>query len=183
MIVLASTSSVTDSIPFRQTFSLLPSRWTTALRGNNRCKFASDIQFWINTHSDTTLGCVWHTVHFVTSTLEVNVPTHLDLLSGDCLQLSLLSNGEAVDQDLRAGGDSHLEVVTILLNLGDAFDVFAFLDELIRKTLKIGSRLKSLKKNLKKMSCIFYTQLYMLAPHIWTKESSYFVWLYKRFYI
>lgn len=30
-IVLASTISVTDSIPFRLTFSLLPSRLTTAL--------------------------------------------------------------------------------------------------------------------------------------------------------
>lgn len=34
-IVFASTSSVTDSIPFRETFSLLPSRWTTAFHVNH----------------------------------------------------------------------------------------------------------------------------------------------------
>ena len=66
---------------------------------------------------------------------QFSVLSYLDLLSGDGLQLSLLSNGEAVDEDLRASRDRHFEAVTSLLNLRDALDIFALLDELIRETL------------------------------------------------
>lgn len=67
---------------------------------------------------------------------------YLDLLSSECLQLWLLSKGESVDEDLSASSDRHFEVVTILLNLRDTLDVFAFLDEFIRKTLDTNTTSK-----------------------------------------
>lgn len=66
--------------------------------------------------------------------IKFRVLTHLDLFSGDCVQLWLLSNGEGIDKDLWAGSDCYFEVVTYLLNFWDALDVFALLDELIRET-------------------------------------------------
>lgn len=68
--------------------------------------------------------------------LKSSVLAYLDLLSSDGLQLRLLSDGEGVDEDLWAGGDRHFEVVTILLDLRNALDIFAFLDEFIRETLR-----------------------------------------------
>lgn len=67
-------------------------------------------------------------------TFNFSVLAYLDLLSSDGVQLCLLSNGEGIDKDVWAGSDGYFEVVTSLLNLGDALYVFAFLDELIRET-------------------------------------------------
>lgn len=60
--------------------------------------------------------------------------THLDLLSSQGLQFSLLSDGENVGQDIWASSDDHFEVIPVFLDLRDALDVFTFLDEVIRKT-------------------------------------------------
>ena len=59
---------------------------------------------------------------------------HLNLLAGDGLKVSFLSDDEGVDEDLRAGGDCHFETVTIFFNFRNALDILAFLDELIRET-------------------------------------------------
>lgn len=73
-------------------------------------------------------------VNHVLFLLSIPILAYLDLLSSDGLQLSLLSNGEGVYEDLSASCDRHFEVVACLLDLRDALDVFAFLDELIRET-------------------------------------------------
>ena len=65
--------------------------------------------------------------------MHLGVLSYLDLLPSDCLQLCLLPNSEGIDEDLGARGDCHFKVVPILLNLRDALDVFAFLDEFIRE--------------------------------------------------
>lgn len=68
------------------------------------------------------------------SSIRSILKPYLDLLPSDGLQLGLLSDGKRVDEDFGARGDCHLKVVTVLLNLRDTLDIFAFLDELIRKT-------------------------------------------------
>lgn len=60
-------------------------------------------------------------------------PSYLDLFSSDRLNIGLLSNGKRINQDFCPCGDRHFEAVAVLLNLRDALDVFAFLDELVRK--------------------------------------------------
>lgn len=62
------------------------------------------------------------------------ISTYLNFLSSDCLQVRLLPDGEGVDEDLRAGGDCHFEIVTIFFNFRDTLDVLAFLDDLIGNT-------------------------------------------------
>lgn len=65
---------------------------------------------------------------------SLSVPAYLQLFPSDGVQLCFLSNGKGIDKDLRASSDSHFKVVTILLNLRDALNVFAFLDQVIRET-------------------------------------------------
>lgn len=78
---------------------------------------------------------VRHVLHlFFNANSKVSAQPHLDLLSGDGLQLSLLSDGEDVDKDLCPSCDRHFEVIASLLDLGDALDIFALLDEVIRET-------------------------------------------------
>ncbi len=59
---------------------------------------------------------------------------YLDFLSGQHFHLSLLSDGEAVGQDFGSGGDGHFEMISVLLDLRHTLDVFAFLNQIIRKT-------------------------------------------------
>ncbi len=59
---------------------------------------------------------------------------YLDFLSGQRFHLSLLSDGEAVCQDFGSSGDRHFELVSVLLDLRNALDVFTFLYQIIRKT-------------------------------------------------
>lgn len=66
--------------------------------------------------------------------LSIGVLAYLNLFSSDSVQLCLLSNGEGINKDLCAGSDGHFKVVTILFNLRDALNVFAFLDQVIRET-------------------------------------------------
>lgn len=73
----------------------------------------------------------------------VTCATHIDLLPGRRLELRLLANGEGVGEDLCSRGDSHLEVVSSLLNLRDALDVFALLDKLIRETYMFAATSES----------------------------------------
>lgn len=66
------------------------------------------------------------------------VVTHLDLLPCDGLQLGLLPHGELVDQHLVARRHGDLEGVSILDDLGDALDVLALLDQVVREAWEIG---------------------------------------------
>lgn len=50
-----------------------------------------------------------------------SISAYLDLLSSGRQKLSVLSNGEGVDDDVWAGGDRHFEVVAIFFHLCDAF--------------------------------------------------------------
>lgn len=71
---------------------------------------------------------------------QVTIPSsYLDFLSSEGLQLALLADGEGIHHDLGAGGDGDLEVVAILLNLRNALDVLALLDQVIRETFKMES--------------------------------------------
>ncbi|MCX7564636.1 hypothetical protein OS176_14060, partial [Xanthomonadaceae bacterium XH05] len=58
----------------------------------------------------------------------------LDFLSGQRLDVGLLSDGEGVGQNFGSGRHGHFEVISVLLDLRDALDVFAFLNQIIRKT-------------------------------------------------
>lgn len=59
---------------------------------------------------------------------------HLDFLSGQHFNVSLLSDGEDVGQNFGSGRHGHFELISVLLDLRDALDVFAFLNQVIRKT-------------------------------------------------
>lgn len=64
------------------------------------------MKFWTKLQNDLEIAC--------------KQVRYLDLLSCQSLQLSLLSNGEVIDEDLWSSSDGYFEVVTVLLNLGDA---------------------------------------------------------------
>merc|ERR1719234_2475429 len=58
----------------------------------------------------------------------------LDLLSSQCLQLTLLPKHKLIHHDLAPRRHSDLEAVATLLDLGDALQVLPLLDQLIRQT-------------------------------------------------
>ncbi len=86
---------------------------------------------------------------------------YLDFLSGQRFHLSLLSDGEAVCQDFGSSGDGHFEMISVLLHLRNALDVFTFLYQIIRKTWNSMQVMSNATLNAWNTQCMKYSMHYI----------------------
>lgn len=62
--------------------------------------------------------------------------TNLEFISSQCFHLAFLTDCKAIDDNFASGRHGDLKAVPVLFDLWYTLDVFAFLDQIVWKTLK-----------------------------------------------